>query len=495
MPALMIQGCGSDVGKSVLVAGLCRLLTNRGHRVRPFKPQNMSNNAAVTAEGGEIGRSTALQAMACRAEPTADMNPVLLKPQSDIGAQLIVQGKRAGTLEAKAHGRDKRHLLQAAVESYRRLETECEWLIVEGAGSPAETNLRAHDIANMGFAQAVDLPVVLIGDIDRGHVIASLVGAHAVLDEGDRARIHGFIINKFRGDVSLFADGLTTIEQRTGWRALGVVPWLPATLRLPPEDGMQLDRFAADARRAATSCARSRAKIAVLHLPHIANFDDFDPLLQEPAVELVLVKPGEPLPLDAQLVIIPGSKTTIADLEHLRAQGWDHDLHAYVRRGGRVLGICAGYQMLGKTVRDPRGIEGTTPIATGLGLLDIETTMSERKTLRQVSGADTATAARIDGYEMHLGLSTGRATRRPMIRFADGSLDGAVSETGRIAGCHVHGLFNSSAYRAALLESLGARSSGEDHLAGVDAALDEVASALESTLNIDALMRIGAGRT
>ena len=519
MPALMIQGCGSDVGKSVLVAGLCRLLTNRGHRVRPFKPQNMSNNAAVTAEGGEIGRSTALQAMACRAEPTADMNPVLLKPQSDICAQLIVQGKRVGTLEARAHGRDKRHLLQAAVESYRRLETECEWIVVEGAGSPAETNLRAHDIANMGFAQAVDLPVVLIGDIDRGHVIASLVGAHAVLDDGDRARIHGFIINKFRGDVSLFADGLTTIEQRTGWRALGVVPWLPATLRLPPEDGMQLDRFAAkprngmrdavtscdssrdsgtsgaDVRDAARWCASPRAKIAVLHLPHIANFDDFDPLLQEPEVELVLVKPGEPLPLDAQLVIIPGSKTTIADLEHLRAQGWDHDLHAYVRRGGRVLGICAGYQMLGKTVRDPRGIEGTTPIATGLGLLDIETTMSERKTLRQVSGADTATAARIDGYEMHLGLSTGHATRHPMIRFADGSLDGAVSETGRVAGCHVHGLFNSSAYRAALLESLGARSSGEDHLASVDAALDEVASALESTLNIDALMRIGAGRT
>jgi adenosylcobyric acid synthase len=267
---------------------------------------------------------------------------------------------------------------------------------------------------------------------------------------------------------------------------------------------MQLDRFATEPRdgprdaatsAAGTSQVPSRAKIAVLHLPHIANFDDFDPLLQEPNVELALVKPGEPLPLDAQLVIIPGSKTTIADLEHLRAQGWDHDLHAYVRRGGRVLGICAGYQMLGKTVRDPLGIEGSTPIATGLGLLDIETTMSERKTLRQVSGADIATSARIDGYEMHLGLSTGSATRHPMIRFADGSFDGAVNETGRVAGCHVHGLFNSSAYRAALLESLGARSSGEDHLASVDAALDEVASALASTLNIDALMRIGAGRT
>ena len=486
MPALMIQGCGSDVGKSVLVAGLCRLLANRGHRVRPFKPQNMSNNAAVTADGGEIGRSTALQALACRVEPTVDMNPVLLKPQSDIGAQLIVQGRRVGTLDAKAHGRDKRHLLKAAVESYRRLETDCEWMIVEGAGSPAETNLRAQDIANMGFAHAVNLPVVLIGDIDRGHVIASLVGAHAVLDDADRARIHGFIINKFRGDITLFADGLTTIETRTGWRALGVVPWMPATLRLPPEDGMQLDRFEGRPR------AGAGVKIAVLHLPHIANFDDFDPLSQEPEVDLVLVKPGEPLPLDAQLVVIPGSKTTIADLEHLRAQGWDHDLHAYVRRGGRVLGICAGYQMLGNTVRDPLGIEGPMPVATGLSLLDIETTMSTQKTLRKVRGNETTTTAHVEGYEMHLGLSTGKATTRPMVRFEDGSLDGAVSENGRVAGCHVHGLFNSSAYRAALLKSLGARSSGEDHLASVNAALDEVASVLERTLNVEELIRIGS---
>jgi adenosylcobyric acid synthase len=485
MPALMIQGCGSDVGKSVLVAGLCRLLTNRGHCVRPFKPQNMSNNAAVTADGGEIGRSTALQALACRTEPTADMNPVLLKPQSDIGAQLIVQGRRVGTLDAKAHGRDKRHLLQAALDSYRRLQAGCEWMIVEGAGSPAETNLRAHDIANMGFANAADVPVVLIGDIDRGHVIASLVGAHAVLDDTDRARIRGFIINKFRGDITLFSDGLTTIAARTGWRALGVVPWMPATLRLPAEDAMQLERFAQGPR------ADARVKIAVLHLPHIANFDDFDPFSQEPQVELVLVKPGEPLPLDAQLVVIPGSKTTIADLEHLRAQGWDHDLHAYVRRGGRVLGICAGYQMLGKIVRDPLSIEGSKPLAVGLGLLDIETTMGAQKTLRKVSGEEAATGARVEGYEMHIGVSTGRATQRPMVRFEDGSLDGAISESGRVAGCHVHGLFNSSAYRAALLASLGGQSSGLDHAASVDTALDDIAATLERSLDMEELMRIG----
>ncbi len=488
MPAVMIQGCGSDVGKSVLVAGLCRLLTNRGHRVRPFKPQNMSNNAAVTADGGEVGRSTALQALACRTEPTADMNPILLKPQSDIGAQLIVQGRRVGTLDAKAHGRDKRALLQAAIESYGRLESDCEWMIVEGAGSPAETNLRAHDIANMGFAHAANLPVVLVGDIDRGHVIASLVGAHAVLDEADRARIRGFIINKFRGDLSLFDDGLATIETRTGWPALGVVPWMPETLRLPPEDGMQLERFAS------APHAGARVKIAVLHLPHIANFDDFDPLIQEPQVQLVLVKPGEPLPLDAQLVVIPGSKTTIPDLEHLRAQGWDHDLHAYVRRGGRVLGVCAGYQMLGKVVRDPLGIESSTPFTAGLGLLDIETTLGSRKTLRMVSGTDISTAARVDGYEMHVGASTGEATERPMIRFDDGSHDGAVSESGRLFGCHVHGLFNSSAYRAALLAAVGARSSGEDHSATVDAALDEIAAILGRTLSVEALLRIASAR-
>ena len=499
MPALMIQGCGSDVGKSVLVAGLCRLLANRGHRVRPFKPQNMSNNAAVTADGGEIGRSTALQALACRVDPTADMNPILLKPQSDIGAQLIVQGKRVGTLEAKAHGRDKRHLLQAAIESYRRLEADTDWIIVEGAGSPAETNLRPYDIANMGFAHAADLPVVLIGDIDRGHVIASLVGAHAVLDDADRARIRGFIINKFRGDLSLFRDGLTTIEARTGWRALGVVPWMPATLRLPAEDAMQLERFAQGPRAATPGIpaqrhapqADARVKIAVLHLPHIANFDDFDPFSQEHQVQLVLVKPGEPLPLDAQLVVIPGSKTTISDLEHLRAQGWDHDLHAYVRRGGRVLGICAGYQMLGRTVRDPLGIEGSTPVSAGVGLLEIETTMGAQKTLRRVSGEETTTGARIEGYEMHIGISTGDATRRPMVRFEDGSLDGAMSENCRVAGCHVHGLFNSSAYRAALLAALGAQSSGQNHAASVDAALNDVAATLERSLDIEELIRTG----
>jgi adenosylcobyric acid synthase len=483
MPALMIQGCGSDVGKSVLVAGLCRLLTHRGHCVRPFKPQNMSNNAAVTADGGEIGRSTALQAMACRTAPTVDMNPVLLKPQGDVSAQLIVHGERVGMLEAKAHGRDKQHLLEIAVDCYRRLARNCEWVIVEGAGSPAETNLRAHDIANMGFAHAADLPVVLVGDIDRGHAIASLVGAHTVLDAADRARVRGFIINKFRGDGALFAEGLKTIQQRTGWPSFGVVPWLPAAQRLPAEDAMQLET-------PLPSDDIARVKIAVPRLPHIANFDDFDPLLGEPEVDLVFVAPGEPLPLDAQLIVLPGSKATIADLGFFRAQGWEHDLHAYVRRGGRVLGICAGYQMLGTRVHDPDCIEGTQVSIAGLRLLDIETTLSTHKVLRHVQGIDVMTGARITGYEMHLGVSRANGSAAPMVRFDAGGSDGAVDKRGRVAGCHIHGLFESTEYRAALLPSLGARSAREDHAARVDAALDEIAETLKAVLRVDELLAV-----
>jgi adenosylcobyric acid synthase len=479
--ALMIQGCGSDVGKSLLVAGLCRLLANRGRVVRPFKPQNMSNNAAVTAGGGEIGRSTALQALACRTPPTVDMNPVLLKPQSDMTAQLVVRGRRIATRQADSFAHDRSDLLQIALDSFHGLQREAEFVIVEGAGSPAETNLRAHDIANMGFAHAANVPVVLVGDIDRGHVIAALVGAHAVLDVRDRERVRGFIINKFRGNVELFRAGLETIAARTGWESFGVVPWLHAAGALPAEDAMQLEHGRP---------VRSEAEvhIAIPHLPHIANFDDFDALRFEPEVRLEFVAPGRPLPLDADLVILPGSKATIADLEFFRAQGWHIDLQAHVRRGGRVLGVCAGYQMLGKLVQDPQHIEGPRASSPGLDLLDVRSTMTATKTLRAVTGVELATGARIGGYEMHLGATTGPATSRPMIRFDDGSVDGAISSDGRIAGCHVHGLFADPAFRTAYLASLGARSSGEDHTQRVDRALDEIAASLESALAIDRLL-------
>ena len=481
--AIMIQGCGSDVGKSVLVAGLCRLFSNRGITVRPFKSQNMSNNAAVTAGGGEIGRAQALQARACRIAPTVDMNPVLLKPQSDVGAQLIVRGKMSGNFDASSHGRDKRALLEVAVESYRRLAQEADLMMVEGAGSPAETNLRKHDIANMGFAQALGLPVVLVGDINRGHVIASLVGAHAVLDAADRALIRGFIVNKFRGNPRLFDDGVRKVIEHTGWPSIGVVPWLRAASRLPSEDGVQLEDINAPRRPGV------RAKVVVPQLSRIANFDDFDPLREEPEIELVFVPPGRPLPRDAALIVIPGTKSTIADMEFVRSQGWDVDILSHVRHGGRVLGICGGYQMLGRSISDPNGIEGPPRTVPGLGLLDVETVMTGDKTLREVAGV-LAPHAAFAGYEMHVGHTTGPGAARPFLRFNDGSTDGAVSADGRIAGCYVHGLFGVTEARAALVAAIGAAPSLEDHNTRVDAALDEIAGELEQCLDIATLAAI-----
>jgi adenosylcobyric acid synthase len=479
MAALMIQGCGSDVGKSVLVAGLCRLFANRGLTVRPFKPQNMSNNAAVTAEGGEIGRAQALQAIACRTPPTVDMNPVLLKPQSDVGAQLVVRGQMAGTWKASGYQARKGELLGVVVESFRRLEAESDIVIVEGAGSPAEINLRAGDIANMGFARAADVPVVLVGDIDRGHVIAALVGAHAVLDEADRAMVRGFLINKFRGDPALFQDGRRMIVEATGWPDLGMAPWLAAARRLPAEDAVVLDD--------PSSLSGRKIRIVVPMLSRIANFDEFDALRTEPDVAFAFVPPGQPLPGEADLVILPGTKATLADLAFFRAQGWDIDLFAHVRRGGRVLGVCGGFQMLGRRLSDPDGIEGAPASVDGLGLLDVETVMTDRKTLRQVTGRLPGGAA-FDGYEMHVGRTEGG--ERPMLRFDNGGQDGAISADGRVRGCYVHGLFDSGEARAELLAELGAASDRLDQSARVDQALDEIAAALEAAFDIPTLAAI-----
>ncbi|MET3667271.1 cobyric acid synthase [Caulobacter sp. 1776] len=484
MAALMIQGCGSDVGKSVLVAGLCRLFANRGLTVRPFKPQNMSNNAAVTADGGEIGRAQALQAIACRTPPTVDMNPVLLKPQSDVGAQLVVLGKMAGTWKARGYQERKAALLDTVVESFRRLEAESDLVIVEGAGSPAEINLRANDIANMGFAIAADVPVVLVGDIDRGHVIAALVGAHAVLDEADRAMIRGFLINKFRGDPSLFQDGRAEIVRRTGWPDLGMAPWLAAARRLPAEDAVVLDRFAGPGQR--------KVRIVTPMLSRIANFDEFDALRAEPEVDFAFVPPGTPLPGDADLVILPGTKATLADLAFLRAQGWDIDLAAHVRRGGRVLGVCGGYQMLGRRVSDPEGVEGAPGSVEGLGLLDVETVMTGDKTLRPIAGRLPG-GARFEGYEMHIGRTTGAVS--PMLTFEDGATDGAISPDGRVSGCYVHGLFDRGEARTALLAELGATAEGVDQLVRVDQALNEIAAALEQAFDIPALAALAGLET
>ena len=476
--AIMIQGAGSNVGKSMLVAGIARACVKRGLRVAPFKPQNMSNNAAVTADGGEIGRAQALQALACGLEPLIDMNPVLLKPESEVGAQVIVQGKRFATMKARDYGKQKNTLLPAVLESFQRLASAYDLIIVEGAGSPAEVNLRVGDIANMGFAAAANVPVVLIGDIDRGGVIAQLVGTHAVLPPGDRALIGGFGVNKFRGDTRLFHAGMDIITDATGWAPLGIIPWFADAWKLPAEDVMDV-----------ASRKGGPIKIAVPKLNRIANFDDLDPLSATPAVSIEIVPAGRPLPGDADLILIPGSKSTIADLAHFRAQGWDIDLQAHVRRGGRVLGICGGYQMLGRRIIDDDGIEGPPSRVDGLGLLDIETVMKPHKHLHRTQATYLATGDTVEGYEIHIGETDGPDCARAWLT-AQGRGMGAASADGRVMGCYLHGLFTADAFRQAYLAQLGAPVSMMDYAGGVEATLDALAQHLETHMDIDQLLAL-----
>jgi len=479
---LMLQGTGSSVGKSLLVAGLARALVKRGISVRPFKPQNMSNNAAVTAEGGEIGRAQALQALAARVAPSVQMNPVLLKPQSEVGAQIIVQGKVFGRATAREMQELKPKLLPYVLESFARLKAEADIVLVEGAGSASEINLRKNDIANMGFARAGDVPVVVVGDIDRGGVIASLVGTKAVLALEDAALVVGFIVNRMRGDLSLFADGMAEIAMRTGWPALGLVPFFAGARRLPAEDAYDLSE-----RR--PSRGTGTITIAVPLLPHIANFDDLDPLAAEPDVDLVMVERGTPMPV-CDLIVLPGSKATIADLAALRAEGWHVDIAAHVRRGGRVIGLCGGYQMLGRTLSDPEGVEGPPGTVPGLGLLDMDTRISSAKQLAQISGATVADGVKLSGYEMHMGVTTGPGTATPLLRFGDGRVDGAVSADGRVCGTYVHGLFGDDRQRAAWIARLGGTPAGFSHAAQVEETLDALAAHLEAHMDIDRLLTL-----
>jgi adenosylcobyric acid synthase len=483
---LMFQGTGSDVGKSLLVAGLCRLLAERGLAVRPFKPQNMSNNAAVTEDGGEIGRAQALQARAARVAPSVDMNPVLLKPQSEIGSQIVVQGRVFGNARAREYQSRKPELMPYVLDSFAKIRAQCDIVLVEGAGSASEVNLRANDIANMGFARAADAPVVLIGDIDRGGVIASLCGTAAVIDPGDAKLIAGFIVNKMRGDPALFTAGMTFVAERTGWAPIGLVPYFPDAHRLPAEDVFGLD---APTARVPASAGR-RVRIVVPVLPHIANFDDLDPLRLEPGVELLLLRNGAPLPVDTDLVILPGSKATIADLAALRAWGWDADIIAYSRRGGRVLGLCGGYQMLGRSVADPDGIEGTAGSIAGLGLVEVTTELTGDKSLVAVRGRTVADDVKVVGYEMHIGRTTGAGTQRPLLRLDDGRADGALSADGRVAGTYLHGFFASDAQRTAWLARLGAPASSFAYEALIEGTLDALAAHLDAHLEVDRLLSI-----
>jgi adenosylcobyric acid synthase len=483
-PAIMIQGTGSHVGKSLVVAGLCRALADRGFRVAPFKPQNMSNNAGVTPDGGEIGRAQMLQAKAARIPPSIHMNPVLLKPESETGAQVVVQGRRWATLGARDYGTRKAELLPRVLESFETIASGADVLVVEGAGSPAEINLRAGDIANMGFASAAGVPAVLVGDIDRGGVIAALIGTHELLAPDERARVRGFIVNKFRGDPSLFDDGVVAIVSRTNWQALGVVPYLAAAARLPAEDVLGLAATAP--RQGAT------LRIAVPRLPRIANFDDLDPLRAEPDVEVVVVEPGEALPGDCSLVLLPGSKATISDLEALKREGWDIDIAAHVRRGGSVLGLCGGYQMLGRTIADPDAVEGRAGTIAGLGLLDVDTILHGEKTTVPVTGIHCGSGAPVSGYEIHLGRTEGKDCARPFLSIG-GKPDGAISVDGRVIGTYMHGIFASDVFRRAFLSRLGARSEVE-HDAVVEAALVELARHLETHLDVDAILAIARSR-
>ena len=479
----MLQGTGSNVGKSVLASGLLRALSNRGHTVRPFKPQNMSNNAAVAADGGEIGRAQALQARAARVAPSVHMNPVLLKPTSDTGAQIVVQGRVEGVARARAFQAVKRRLLPRVMESFAKLRGEADFIVVEGAGSASETNLRDADIANMGFAAAADIPVVLIGDIDRGGVIAALVGTKAVVAAPDAALIVGFIVNKMRGDPTLFDSGMAEIARRTGWAALGLVPFFDRARLLPAEDAYDLSE-----RRVCASSGRERVRIAVPHLPRIANFDDLDALSAEPEVELTIVQRGTPLPADADIVILPGSKATIADLTALREEGWDIDILAHRRRGGRVLGLCGGFQMLGRTIADPQGLEGPPGTADGLGLLEVDTVLSDPKTVREVTGETVPDGTGFSGYEIHMGRTEGPDSERPIHRLCDGRPDGASSADGRVAGTYVHGVFASDSYRARWLRAFGAENAIDSHHALIDRTLDELADHLAMHLDIDRLI-------
>ncbi len=442
---LMIQGTTSDAGKSVMVAGLCRLLARRGARVVPFKPQNMALNSAVTVDGGEIGRAQAVQAQAAFLEPHTDMNPVLLKPNTDIGAQIIIHGKALTNMDARRYHDYKPVAMRAVLESYERLRAAYDVILVEGAGSPAEINLRDQDIANMGFAEAVDCPVWLIGDIDRGGVFAHLYGTLALLSLSERARITGLVINRFRGDADLLTPGLDWLTRETGKPVLGVLPYLQG-LHLEAEDALP--------REPGVAKDSERLRVAVPVLARISNHTDLDPLRLHPQVEVRWVRPGQTIP-PTDLIILPGSKSTRSDLRRLREQGWDQDIHRHLRYGGKLIGICGGFQMLGRWVHDPAGLEGEPGSGSGLGFLDFETTLEPEKRLHRVEGRLLLDEAYVTGYEIHAGVSTGPALARPAVRLHDGRLDGVSSDDGQLLGSYLHGLFDAAPARDALLRWAG----------------------------------------
>lgn len=480
MTTLMVQGTTSDAGKSTLVSALCRWLVRQNVVVVPFKPQNMALNAAVTANGGEIGRAQAVQAQAARLPTHTDMNPILLKPNTDVGAQVIINGHPIGSMDAVSYHAYKPTAMQAVLAAHSRL---CEWaqvVMVEGAGSPAEINLREGDIANMGFAEAVDCPVIIVADIDKGGVFAHLAGTLALLSESEQARVRGFVINRFRGDIALLEPGLRWLEQYTGKPVLGVLPYLH-DLHLEAEDAVETRQVggAADALR-----------VVVPVLPRISNHTDFDPLRLHPQVDLQFIPAGQRLPA-ADLIILPGSKSVRADLQHLRAQGWDRDIARHLRYGGRLLGICGGFQMLGSLIDDPLGLEGVAGAEPGLGLLAMATELRAQKQLRNVIGRLRLDHAEVSGYEIHAGISEGEALENPLVLLDDDRADGALSDDGQVAGTYLHGLFESPAAQQALLGWAGLRAAqGVDYAAMRERDLDRLADLVEQHLDTAALREL-----
>jgi adenosylcobyric acid synthase len=477
----MVQGTTSDAGKSMLVTGLCRVLARRGVRVAPFKPQNMALNSAVTVDGGEIGRAQAVQAQACRLAPHTDMNPVLLKPNTDIGAQVIIHGRAIGNMDAAAYHDYKRLARRAVLESHARLASNYEAVIVEGAGSPAEINLRDNDIANMGFAEAVECPVILIADIDRGGVFAHIVGTLALLNPSEQARVVGFVINRFRGDMALLQPGLDWLKEHTGKPLLGVLPYLHG-LHLEAEDTLPRETVTA-------SEYNKRLRIITPALPHISNHTDFDPLRLHPQVDFRFIGPQETIP-PTDLIILPGSKSVRADLAWLRAQGWGNTIQRHLRYGGKLIGLCGGFQMLGKAIHDPYGLEGDTGSSAGLGLLDMETTLEHEKQLRNVRGRLVLDGGAVSGYEIHAGISTGAALAQPAVHL-ENHHDGALSDDGQILGTYVHGLFESSAACNALLAWAGLREpQTPDYHQLRETGIERLADAVEAHLDVNTLLRL-----
>ncbi|SNY95795.1 cobyric acid synthase [Halomonas sp. hl-4] len=479
MATLMIQGTTSDAGKSTVVAGLCRVLQRRGVSVAPFKPQNMALNSAVTVDGGEIGRSTALQAQAAGVEPHSDMNPVLLKPETDRGSQVILRGRVHGHMDAMDYHAFKRTAKESVMAAWQALESRFDVIIAEGAGSPAEINLRQGDIANMGFAEAADCPVILVGDIDRGGVFAQLVGTLSLLSESEQARMKGFVINRFRGDISLLNPGIEWLTARTSKPVFGTLPYLQGLL-LDAEDSIGLTHAPTQG---------GTLNVVVPALPRISNHTDFDPLRLHPQVKLTFVGADQPIPA-ADVIILPGSKSTASDLAWLKRQGWVDAIQRHLRYGGKLLGICGGFQMLGEWVEDPDGLEGKPERVEGLGLLPLTTRMVAGKQLRNVSGALFGDGAAVTGYEIHNGVSVGRALERPLFDLST-HRDGAISDDGQVMGTYLHGLFDHPEACQTLLTRLGLESAQPvDYRAHRERELDRLADTFEAHLDIDALMNL-----